>query len=782
MRVATWLKTTGEMSDRIRAFDWSKTSMGSMDSWPQSLRTAVDLMMRSRQPTYLAWGPELISIHNEAFISILGAKHPHALGTPYSELWAEVWTDFEPIVAATLAGEAQYFVDQPVAINGRPGIPIGWFTFAYTPLPDERGQIAGFYCTATETTAKVRAEERSRALTESALHKSEQRYRSLFESMDEGFCILHLIFDQRGKPIDYRFLETNPSFEKQSGMKDVLGRTVRELVPDIESFWIDNYGEVALTGQSKRLRNRAAALNRFFDAYAFRIDEAQDHHVAVLFNDVTSTHEADARWRRTLQIKTVGVMLWGEQFALTYVNDAFLEMTGFTREEAMGKTWQELTPIEFHPASLNAVHEVITKGETTPYEKQYFRKDGSRWWGLFAARNIGKEVVEFVLDVTKRRDAEDALRAADRRKDEFLATLAHELRNPLAALGAAAELLNRPAQKPQVVALARDALHRQVAHMARLLDDLLDVARITHGFVQLRLDAVDVCELVRAAAETVKSQLETKQHRLTLQVPTEPIYVNADAVRLSQVVGNLLNNAAKYTPANGDIELSVRHESHRARISVKDNGIGIDPVMLERMFEMFSQGKQLDQHPSSGLGIGLALVKKLVEMHKGTIEAMSAGEGQGSEFTIRLPLASPAERHIEAAPIFKASDLGPLRILIADDNIDSARSWALLLQQRGHEVRTAFEGESAWLEAMRFHPDVALLDIGMPQMSGYEVAEKIRATDWGSHVTLVAVTGWGQMRDREEAARAGFDYHFTKPASTDDIDNVLRSVRPQLKH
>ena len=782
MRASHWTSLKGEMGERVRSFDWARTPLGPVSSWPQSLCTAVDLMLSSPQPVFIAWGTELVSLYNDGYIPILGAKHPDALGEKFSRVWAEVWAEYAGVVAAALSGEAQFFLDQPMALVGRPGPALSYFTFSFTPLRDDEEQIAGFYCSAVETTSKVLAEQQALAMREAAMRKSESRYRTLFDSMDEGFCVVQVIFDEIGAAYDFRYLEINPAFEKQTGMKNALGRTVRELLPDIEPTWVELYGEVARTGETRRKLSYSEALRRWFDVYAFRIDAPEEGRVAVLFNDVTERHEAEQRWRNTIEIKTVGVLYWAEDFTLKDMNEAFLRMTGFAREEALGKTWQELTPPEFFAASIKAVEEVMTSGETTPYEKQYFRKDGSRWWGLFAARRVGRDIVEFVLDVSERRHAEDALRVADRRKDEFLATLAHELRNPLAALGAAAELMNKAAQRPEVVAMARDVLQRQVAHMARLLDDLLDVARITHGLVQLQLERTDLADVIRAVADTVRPQLEAKRHRLTLRMPAHRTYVNADPVRLNQVIGNLLNNAAKYTPAHGHIEVTLTVDESLAHIKVKDDGIGIESDMLERVFDMFSQGRQIETM-STGLGIGLALVRELVQMHKGRISAKSAGSGRGSEFIVCLPLLSTETSQPSRQPSRVTTQPGEsFRILVADDNVDSATSWALILEQSGHDVRTAFEGRAALEEAERFHPQVALLDIGMPHLTGYEVAQRIRETGWGADTTLVAVTGWGHARDREAATEAGFDFHFTKPASANDIDRVLEAARQRTPH
>jgi PAS domain S-box-containing protein len=370
------------------------------------------------------------------------------------------------------------------------------------------------------------------------------------------------------------------------------------------------------------------------------------------------------------------------------------------------------------------------------------------------------------------RASEQQLREGAQRKDEFLAVLAHELRNPLAALSAASALLTRAEQKPEVVTMARDALQRQIQHMARLLDDLLDMARIANGIIQLRMAPLDLNDVLRAACETVRPQLDNRQHTLRVTLSDTTTYVHGDAVRLSQIIANLLTNSAKYTPNGGVIEVSLANVQDCAVITVRDNGRGIDPDLLPRIFEMFAQ--ELRPHEASGgLGIGLALARGLAQLHGGRIDVASPGKGQGSTFTVSLPLLISLSDQITAIGKAELPPLRPIRILVADDNREIAMSWSVLLEQCGHTVATAFDGESALAEAERVRPDAALLDIGMPKLDGYAVANAIRGSDWGSRTLLVAVTGWAQASDRERARAAGFDHHLAKPASFDDIMHVL---------
>ncbi len=379
-------------------------------------------------------------------------------------------------------------------------------------------------------------------------------------------------------------------------------------------------------------------------------------------------------------------------------------------------------------------------------------------------------------DVTARKRAEDALRAADRRKDEFLATLAHELRNPLAPIRHAARISKMPRATDAQVKWSQDVIDRQVEHMARLLDDLLEVSRITRGKLELRKERLVLQDCLIAAVETGRPLIEGHGHEVALDLPPEPVHIDADPVRVAQIFSNLLTNAAKYTDRGGRIRVRAAVDGDDAIVRVQDNGIGIAPELLSQLFEMFSQATSALDRSEGGLGIGLALTRGLVALHGGTIEAKSRGLGMGSEFVVRLPLVDRARDAVRAspgAPPAASADRSPLRILVADDNRDSADGCAMLLEMAGHEVRTAYSGPDALALAAELRSHVALLDIGMPGMNGYEVAHAIRAAEWGRDVLLVAVTGWGQEEDRRRATAAGFDHHCVKPIDLDSLGPLL---------
>ena len=386
-------------------------------------------------------------------------------------------------------------------------------------------------------------------------------------------------------------------------------------------------------------------------------------------------------------------------------------------------------------------------------------------------QRVAERTAELERDLAERKRLEQALVAADRRKDEFLAVLAHELRNPLAPVRTAVDTMWLRPLEDETLLQCRDVIGRQVEHLTRLVDDLMDVSRITRGNIRLERAPVDIADVVRRAVETHRPLLDAHHHQLTVDLPPEPLVVEGDVTRLAEAVGNLLNNAAKYTEEKGRIAVRAcaSASSKDVRISVKDTGMGIPPEMLPSVFEMFTQIDHTLHRSQGGLGIGLALVRELVEMHGGRVEGFSDGLGQGSEFVLTLPLrpdlaAAVAAGQVRASTPPPVEDNGlPCRILVVDDNRDAAQSLAVMLRLSGGEVETAHDGPQALRIAERFRPSLVLLDIGMPGMSGFEVARKIRSKPWGASVRLVAQTGWGQEEDRQRAREAGFDVHLTKP-------------------
>nr|WP_227494066.1 ATP-binding protein [Ramlibacter pallidus] len=478
-------------------------------------------------------------------------------------------------------------------------------------------------------------------------------------------------------------------------------------------------------------------------------------------------------------------LLRGPDFVFEMVNRSYYQLVGHRRLE--GRPALEALP-EVRDQNFHALlTRVYTSGEAfvgrgmrlllqpapeaAPHERfvdfvyQPVRDAQGRVVGIFAQ---GHDVTEQVL-------GQQALQQADRRKDEFLATLAHELRNPLAPIRQAAQLAKAGAQAPERQRWALEVIERQVGHMSLLLDDLLDVSRISRGKLELRLQDVQLRAVVDAAVETARPLLEGKRHHLELDLPAAPVQLRADPVRLAQVLSNLLSNAAKYTDPGGRIVLQAKVAAPALELRVRDNGIGLTPEHRQEIFNMFSQVSSVIDRAEGGLGIGLALSRGLVEMHGGRIEAHSEGRGRGSEFVVHLPQGVGAVGREGAATkdVPEAATGARRKVLLADDNADALQTMAALLELEGHTVLTASDGAQAVEVARAQRPEVAVVDIGMPRLNGYEVAAAIRSAPWGSGIRLIALTGWGQAQDQQRATEAGFDHHCTKPV---DLHTLLELV------
>lgn len=516
-----------------------------------------------------------------------------------------------------------------------------------------------------------------RRQAEAALRDSEERYRTLFETIDEGFCVIEMIFEN-GKPVDYRFVQVSPSFEKHTGLSNPVGKRMKELVPNHEDHWFEIYGQVALTGEAARFENQAKALNRWYDVHASRFGAPEQRMLAVIFNDITKRKLADQALRES-------------------------------------------------------------------------------------ERTLAAQA--------------EALLQADRNKDEFLAMLAHELRNPLAPLRNAAELLQTDGVGIQERARAQKMISRQIENMSRMIDDLLDVSRITEGKIELRKEPLALDSILIAAANIARSNCEANQQTFELSLPADPVFLNADGTRLEQVLGNLLGNACKYSGKGSHITLGAELDRTATRpqviIRVRDNGIGIDPELLPRVFELFVQASRTLDRAHGGLGIGLTIVHRLVNLHGGTIEACSAGLGRGAEFIVRLPILEELPEPKEIGPTAHARQRS-LRMMIVDDNRDAAETMAMLQDMLGHETRVAHAGPDALKLAAEFSPEVVLLDIGLPGMDGFEVARKLREMPSMEGAFLIALTGYGSGHDRQRSKEAGFDKHLTKPADLTLLKKWLR--------
>lgn len=487
---------------------------------------------------------------------------------------------------------------------------------------------------------------------------------------------------------------------------------------------------------------------------------------------------SEQRFRRLIEANIIGVGISSASGEWIDANDALLLILGRSREDLRaGKVrWDEMTPDEYRELDLRGIEQANRRGACSPYEKEYVRADGSRvpiLIGYATVSGVKGHYVCFVLDLSPQKRVEQALRDADRGKDEFLAMLAHELRNPLSAIANASRVMTR-SNDPDHWEWAKGVVEKQVGSLARMIDDLLDVSRITRGKIELRKEPLEILRVVDQAVETARPLISARRHQLAIPNRPASLWVEADPQRLEQVIVNLLNNAAKYTDPGGKITLSIRAEEKTVAVAVRDNGQGIVPQRIQQMFDLFAQGDRTAARSEGGLGIGLTLVRRLVELHGGTVSATSDGLGKGSEFTVRIPILSTPSPPPPASPSRNVRLGGGLRVLIVDDNRDNAQGLASLLSIDGIEVETAFDGPSGIDAARRFRPDCVLLDIGLPIMDGYEVARRLRREGFAD-ASIIAVSGYGDEAARIRSREAGFDHHLIKPIDYDQLLGILQN-------
>lgn len=648
----------GETGALMRALNWSNSSLGPPEYWPQPLCTLVGVILDSKFPMFVAWGPEMGFLYNDAYAVILGGKHPAALGARFQVIWSEIWDDIYPIIEKALKGEASYFENLPLMVHRKGQEEKAWFTFSYAPVRDESGVIAGMFCAVTETTEQV--------LNGQTQQTEYNRMRSLFQQAPGVIAVL--------REPDHIFEIANDAFCQLVGRRDLLGKPIRQALPD-------------LAGQG------------FYEL----LD----------------------------QVHATGKPYIGRQASVKL------------QRHPEGPLEERFVDFVYQPT-------VDSLGKIT---------------GIFVQGS----------DVTEAVHAHEALKTANLRKDEFLAMLAHELRNPLAPIATAAELLKLSSFDPTRLRNTSEVISRQVGHLTELVDDLLDVSRVTRGLITLEKEVISLSTILADAIEQTQPLMESKRHHFNVQVPEAQLMVEGDRTRLTQVFANLLNNSAKYTPPGGRIALQVVADEAEVKVTVEDDGIGIEPSLQPNIFELFTQAERTPDRAQGGLGLGLALVKSLIELHGGQVAVRSEGAGKGTVFTIRLPRAAEVNDQLERLSTKSESSraVDGRRVLIVDDNKDAADMLSLSLQELGHEVIVTYDSGDALVVAMRTSPTVLLLDIGLPGMNGYELARLLRAAPETAGSLLIAITGYGQPGDKEHALRAGFDHHVAKPVSVGQIANLM---------
>jgi signal transduction histidine kinase len=686
-----WNQGGGEAGALIRSRDWSATPLGASEGWPNCLKVAIGILLHSRHPMFLFWGPDLIQFYNDAYTPSFGTgKHPAAMGQAGRDCWQEIWPIIWPQIDDVMTqGKPSWNEDHlvPIYRNGR--LEEVYWTYGYSPVIGEGGNIDGTLVVCTETTARVIAQRR---------------------------------------------LE--------------VARTLLEAT-------------AAATDRSALARNAAEVLARANSDIPF----------ALLFTIGGPT--------RTLHLEEV-VGLSRDEAATSFGDTFAAQLAGLAARGGPhtlppglpGGPWPEQTTAAFvaplcrSPADAPSGFLVFGLSPRLPFDDRY--------------RDFLTQLAAHICIAQVRIDAQrvraallSELESANRAKDEFLAMLGHELRNPLSPIVTALELmkLHRDGGESE-----RNVIERQVEHLTRLVDDLLDVSKITRGKIELKREVVELAEVVADAVHMASVLLEQRNHTLIIDVMPHGLAWEGDPVRLAQVLANLLTNAARYTPPGGRIQLSAQRDADQVRISISDNGIGIAPDMLPRIFELFVQGKRSMDRAEGGLGLGLTLARSLVTLHGGTISASSDGLGAGTTFTIRLPAPSHAVVASKRRAVTKGKPpTAPhgKRVLVVDDNVDAAEMLGELLEESGHEVLLANDPIAALKSMEEKNPDVAVVDIGLPVMDGYQLAERIRQSMPNSRCRLVALSGYGQEHDYARSKQAGFVEHLVKPV---DLAMLLRLV------
>lgn len=834
--VPDFLQGEGTAKALMRGADWHASPLGPLAHWPQSLKTTLGILLHSKHPMLLLWGPQLLRFYNDAFLPSLGyEREPPPMGQPAAESWREIWPLVWPQIDEVMRhGKSSWSEDRlvPISRNGR--VEDVYWSYGPSPVFDEAGAIAGTLIVCTETTERVLADRRQQALHRlveatvgcaDAIEVIRQAGRVLEEAKaDIPFSVIYAGqagdapalkvhasgLDQAcGQQVDaavWRALRTPAEVREGESARPLAARGIdvdlpEEPGPPSRSMYVvsaaggtDRKGDAIAFGLSPKLP--------FDNAYRSFLEQFATNLGLALVRVQAARLRASAHNERDkllLQAPVAAAVLAGPAHVFQLANKPFCDVLG--RHDVAGRPYLEAFPEQAGSALVLAMDTVYASGRrhiTGETPVRLARRDGAapedcyfrfhlepvrnslgRVFGMMViAVDITEQVrARQVLEHTDRERARmlAELESASRAKDEFLAMLGHELRNPLSPIVMALQLMrlrgDTGTNREQAI------IQRQVDHLIRLVDDLLDVSKITRGKVELRCEDLEIADVLAKAVEMASVLLEQRNHQLSIDVSRQGLPWRGDGVRLAQVVANLLTNAARYTPIGGRIALRAWRDAGDICVSVTDNGIGIPADLLPRIFDLFVQGHRGADRSEGGLGIGLALVKNLVTLHGGTVDAHSEGPGRGSTFTIRLPrmttpaLGSAVQATAPASP--PAQDAHAKRVLVVDDNRDAGDSLAEVLRALGHSVCVATDPLDGLALAGEFEPQVAVLDIGLPGMDGYELAARIRARLGAAGCRLIALTGYGQHHDRQRSHDAGFDAHLVKPADIAQLGRLL---------
>ena len=937
----------GQMPALCRGLDWSKTKLGTVVTWPQSLRTAAQTVLASPFPAILLWGPDLIQIYNEGYQDLMGNKHPAGLGQATQQCWPEVWHINQPLYQRVWAGESFSFADALYPITRTGSLKDAWFTLAYSPVRQESGDVGGVLVTVFETTDRV-LEQRQRTQAQQALRQQELHTRLAVEAAglatwewdlvtdqvywnEQHFRLLGMPIQPNPLPADAFMRHLHP--DDADSVKAQLNQTItqrtlydtefRVVRDDGITRWMSGYGQVTkendgqpswMSGIMFDITNRRAtqeALRQSEENFRLLIQASSDS-VYKMNADWTQmqqligkkfladTAKPSSSWlqtyilpqdqepvQQTIQAaihtkspfelehrvrradgsvgwtfsraipvldeqgairewlgaasditprKQAAAALYQSEAWLRAILDSANDYAIFTTDLNQQVTsWNGGAQALFGYAEADILHRSVAllynpqdRQQGVPRmeaqtairvgrfdnERWHSRADGSLFYGSGVVTPLRDEagsivgLLKVMRDLTAQKRAEEALQEADRRKDEFLAMLAHELRNPMSTIRSGLQILTltlgEDAMPNATVAASTVAMmNRQTDHLVRMVDDLLDVSRISGGKIELKNERVNLVAIVRQALEAAQSLYQQSGRQLHASLPAGPIYLKGDATRLTQVVNNLLTNGARYTGEGGQVWLSLKQrdgstldgstldgptldgltlggplDGDEAILEVRDNGIGLAADQLSAIFELFVQVDNSTARSKGGLGLGLTLVKRLVEKHGGRVQAQSAGLGQGSTFTVHLPTLTTAAES-SPNPTFQATDPAiPQRVLVVDDNADAALTLVMLLQLKGYEAHSRTSGRAGIEAAEALRPSAILLDIGMPDLDGYATCGLIREQVWGRDVVIIALTGYGQEEDRQRTKESGFNGHLVKPVDLGALTNLLTDLLP----
>lgn len=684
-----------------------------------------------------------------------------------------------------------------------------------SPIRDASGSIVGASKIARSMTDLKRVNEQLRI--------SKERYRTLFDSIDEGFCVIQMIFDDHNTPVDWIYVEVNPAFEKHNGLTKAAGKRVSELVPNLEPHWFEIYGKVALTGNPTRFEAGSDAMNRWFDLYGFRVGEPEERKVAVLFTDITERKRSEQERDRLLQqleaerAKLVYLFskapafvatLRGPDHVVELINPAYLQLVG--HRDVMGKAIRQALPEIEGQGFFELLDNVYQTGEAfrgseVPIQLQREPKGALEqrildfvYQPIFDAQGQVSGIFAHGIDITEQVNARKDAEEANRAKDEFLAVLSHELRTPLNAILGWSLMLGEGKLAKDDERKGIEAIQRNAQLQAQLIEDILDVSRIITGKLRLEVRPIELSTVVEAAVESVLLAAQAKEIRLQRVLDSGTTLVSGDPNRLQQVVWNLLSNAIKFTPKGGRVQVRLERVNSHIEIIVTDTGMGIPADVLPYVFDRFRQADSTTTRQYGGLGLGLSIVRHVVEMHGGTVEAESVGLGQGTTFTVKLPLIAlrsldvePEKRQDREHPTANtpnpnrtfegASELRELKdlnVLVVDDEDDTRMMVATVLERYGSYVTTVNSAAEALRAIQVLRPDVLISDLGMPGEDGYSLIKKIRAlpAELGGHTPAAALTAYARVEDRMRVLRAGFQIHVPKPVDPAELVTVVASL------